>query len=324
MRRSFAGHFGAAILLLGIWGSSSAQAQNYTTWVSPTGDDANPCSATSACRTFMGALMKTPAGGVVVCQGPGSYGQVTITRSVTISCPSGGSGLRASGNGIVVRAGPDDEVFIRGIEVIGTSSSGHGISFVSGGSLHVEDVLISRFNSNGSFGIAFQPTAASSLFVTNTTIVNNGGSTAGGGVLIQAAGAGDGARVHLVGVRLQNNGLYGVRIDANERYPVGVLAEIEDSQIVGSTTGVSILTAANTGTAAVMVNGSMIASNGTGLLADGNRAVMRVARSTITNNQTGITARNGGTIGSYFNNMLDGNGTNGAFTQRISPEISAD
>jgi hypothetical protein len=314
------GVIGMAFVLL--W-TTVADAQANTTWVSGTGDDANPCSITSACKTFAGAISKTAAGGVINCLEPGSFGAVTITKSLTISCQTSEAAVRASGNGITVRAGPNDEVYLSGLEIVGAGTPGHGISFVSGGVLHVEDVVIRRFNSDGSFGIAFQPTGTSRLFVTNTTIANNGGAT-GGGILIQPSGPGESARVHLLNVRLQDNSLYGLRIDATGRYPVGVLADIENSQVAGSTTGISILTTPNTGAVGLMVNGTIVTDNVTGLLADGNRAVMRVARSTITNNRTGVTTQNRGTIATYFNNMLDGNETNGAFTQRISPEISSD
>lgn len=312
----------SAILMLGFAGGSVAQAQNSTTWVSATGDDANSCSVTAACRTFAGAMAKTAPGGVITCQGAGSFGQVTITRSVAISCPSGEAGIRAATDGIVVRAGPTDQISLRGLEIVGVSSTGQGIRFVSGAALYVDDVVIRRFVSDGSFGIAFQPTGTSRLFVTNTTIANNGGAT-GGGILIQPSGPGDSARVHLRDVRLQGNSLYGLRIDATGRIPVGVLTEVENSQVAGSTTGISILTTPNSGAAALMVNNTTIADSGTGLTADGNRAVIRVARSTITNNQTGVATQNGAVVASYFNNMLDGNANNGAFTQRISPEISS-
>jgi len=329
MRRCLAVARASAVLALGFGFDTMAEAQSYTTWVSATGDDVNPCSVTSACRTFAGAMAKTAAGGVIACQGPGSFGQVTITKSVTISCPSGQGGIRAVADGIVIRAGPTDQVYLRGLDIVGVAapgqgpSLGQGIRFASGAALYVEDVVIRRFNGDGSFGIAFQPTGTSRLFVTNATVANNGGAT-GGGILIQPAGAGDSARVHLRDVRLQGNSLYGLRIDATERYPVGVLAEMDNSQVAGSTTGISIFTTRNTGAAALMVNGTTIADNGTALLADGNRTIMRVARSTITNNQTGLAVQNGAGIATYFNNMLDGNITNGTFTQRISPEISSE
>ena len=41
------------------------------TWVSGLGDDANPCSRTAPCRTFAGAISKTPVNGEINCLDPG-------------------------------------------------------------------------------------------------------------------------------------------------------------------------------------------------------------------------------------------------------------
>jgi hypothetical protein len=66
--------------------STSAHAQATRTWVSGVGDDANPCSRTAPCKTFPGAISKTAAGGEINCLDPGGFGQVTVTKSMTISC----------------------------------------------------------------------------------------------------------------------------------------------------------------------------------------------------------------------------------------------
>ena len=42
-----------------------AHAQATRTWVSGVGDDNNPCSRTSPCMTFAGAIAKTAAGGEI-------------------------------------------------------------------------------------------------------------------------------------------------------------------------------------------------------------------------------------------------------------------
>src|SRR5438270_3764224 len=55
------------------------------TWVSGTGNDADPCSFTAPCKTFGGAIAKTDAGGEISVMGPGGYGTVTINKSLTIN-----------------------------------------------------------------------------------------------------------------------------------------------------------------------------------------------------------------------------------------------
>ena len=45
-----------------------------------------PCSRTSPCQTFAGALVKTAINGEINCLDPGGFGAVTITKSITIDC----------------------------------------------------------------------------------------------------------------------------------------------------------------------------------------------------------------------------------------------
>src|SRR2546422_2478642 len=61
-----------------------AWAQANRTWVSGVGDDVNPCSRTAPCKTFAGAISKTAAGGEIDALDPGGFGEVTITKSLTI------------------------------------------------------------------------------------------------------------------------------------------------------------------------------------------------------------------------------------------------
>src|SRR5260221_2726270 len=88
-------------------------AQAGRTWVAGLGDDANPCSRSSPCKTFAGAISKTAPGGEISVVDPGSYGPVTINKALTID----GGAREVAGvlpgtafNGIVVQAGPKDVV----------------------------------------------------------------------------------------------------------------------------------------------------------------------------------------------------------------------
>src|SRR5678810_525202 len=69
--------------------ASIAQAQASRTWVSGVGDDVNPCSRTAPCKTWAGAISKTAINGEIDALDPGSYGTVTITKSITLE---GGEG----------------------------------------------------------------------------------------------------------------------------------------------------------------------------------------------------------------------------------------
>src|SRR5437867_642944 len=102
-------------LLLPLVFSAPAHAQATRTWVSGVGDDANPCSRTAPCKTFAGAISKTAPSGEINCLDPGGFGAVTITKAITISCEIGTAGVLVSGtNGIIVNAGVNDAVVLRG------------------------------------------------------------------------------------------------------------------------------------------------------------------------------------------------------------------
>src|SRR4051812_45054585 len=164
--------------------ATPAAAQATRTWVSGVGDDVNPCSRTAPCKTFAGAISKTAAGGEINCLDPGGFGAVTINKALVISCPYTEGGALAGGNGIVVNAGVNDVVVIRGLDIFGVNPPTNGVRFIAGGELHIEDCVIRRFNAANSQGVSFQPSGASLLYIVNTTITTNGSGATGGGILI--------------------------------------------------------------------------------------------------------------------------------------------
>jgi hypothetical protein len=220
------------------WSPVSAQATR--TWVSGVGDDVNPCSRTAPCKTFAGAISKTAAGGEINCLDPGGFGAVTITKAMTISCLYTEGGALAGGNGIVVNAGANDVVYIRGLDLFGVNPPANGIRFLAGAALHLDDVVIRRFNATNSFGVSFVPSGASKLFIVNSRISDNGGANTGGGINIDPGAAGS-ARVFIIGSVISNN--------------------------VGS----GIL--ASDSTTVIQVTNSAIIGNGAGLLATGNASI---------------------------------------------------
>src|SRR5437764_14346723 len=153
---------------------AAASAQATRTWVSGTGDDANPCSRTAPCKTFAGAISKTAAGGEIDALDPGGFGAVTITKGMTID---GGGGQVASvlvsgTNGIVVQAGPSDVVILRNLRINGIGSGLNGVRFLSGKDLNLENCYIFGFTQNG---IDIALSASASAHVLNTVVKNNGG-----------------------------------------------------------------------------------------------------------------------------------------------------
>ncbi|HYE73438.1 MAG TPA: right-handed parallel beta-helix repeat-containing protein [Blastocatellia bacterium] len=295
--------------------SSSAFAQATRTWVSGVGDDDNPCSRTAPCKTFAGAISKTAAGGEINVIDPGGFGAVTITKSITIDGGPYLSGILAAGtNGIIVNAGANDEVVIRGLDingVNGTASPGvNGIRFIAGGTLYVERCTIYGFSDKG---IDFQPSGASNLIVKDTVIRNNRGTApAGGGILVKPGAAGS-AKVFIDNVRLER-GLYGIRAEDNSKVTI-----CNSSATNNINNG---FLAASFGSPVEMnIESSVSANNGTnGVVVQGTYACIRLSNVTVMNNSKGLFVSGSGSIVSCGNNRIAGNTTDGAPTQTVAEQ----
>src|SRR5436190_898911 len=98
--------------------AAPVQAQLTQTWVSGVGDNNNPCTRTAPCGSFDGAISKTIAGGVVNCLDPGGFGQVEITKSITIDC-TGTYAVFQGGIAITINALATDTVILRGLDIEG-------------------------------------------------------------------------------------------------------------------------------------------------------------------------------------------------------------
>lgn len=309
--------------------AAPAAAQATRTWVSGVGDDANPCSRTAPCKTFAGAISKTAAGGEINCIDQGAYGAVTITKAIALQCVGVTAGvLHSATNGIVINAAATDNIFIKGLDINGsppTSPGLNGIRFLAGASLTVVDTVIRGATGaapNG-FGILFAPSGAARLVVQNSTIQNNGTGSTGGGVLVQPTGTGS-ARVQIESTRIVNNAGQAVRVDTTGNTGAGNQVTITNSVLSGNTNGLLVVTPAATTTAVASVIDSTIAHNaGTGILANGGTAQVRVSGTTITGNgaggagQGGLFTGGGANIATYSNNRLFGNSPDGAFTATL-------
>ena len=297
--------------------ATPASAQATRTWVSGVGDDINPCSRTAPCKTFAGAISKTAAGGEINCLDPGGFGAVSIIKSMTISCPYTEGGALAGGNGITVNLPlTTDTVVIRGLDIFGVSPPTHGIRFVSGAALHVEDTVIRRFNATNSFGISFGPAGASSLYLRNVTITSNGSGATGGGINIQPTGASGNARVLIENSSVLNNANQAIRLDTTgNTSPSGVQVHIEDSRFGGSANGLVVNTPVGTTVAGANVNESTVTNVfGNVLSVNGSAAVIKIGRSSITNGGTPTVIAGGGSIRSYGDNDVQDTVAAPAFT----------
>jgi len=287
--------------------STPAQAQASRTWVSGVGDDANPCSRTAPCKTFAGAISKTAPGGEIDCLDPGGFGAVTITKSITIDCGAGqiGSILAAGTNGINVSAATTDIVRIRNLSIQGVTTGITGILATTMGALYVENVVITGFNAGNAAGIRFQPTNASAkLFVTDSIMDHNGISTTTGGGIVIVPGATGSANIQITNTKLVDNSV-GLNLFSNGGMFVamqgGIVATNDGDGIRAVATAVLNLTITDT---------SIVNNFGTGVLASGAAATVRIGGATISGNVTGVSFA-GATMQSFKNNQIAGNNTDG-------------
>jgi hypothetical protein len=267
----------------------AAHAQATRTWVSGVGDDINPCSRTAPCKTFAGAISKTAAGGEISVLDPGSFGALTITKSITVDGQGQLAGVLAAGvNGITVNAAATDKVVIRNISIQGAGTGLSGIRFLAGKQLHVENVTIHGFTTRG---IDMSLAASANLYVRNTKITN-----ANTGIRVTTtAGL---ALAMLDGVHLQGN-TNGIEVTTNGR------ATISNSIISGNTqTGIL----ASASTSVVNVENCQIAFNDTaGINASVGGATVRISNNHVYNNSSGISIAAGAVVESSGNNRIEGN-----------------
>ena len=315
----------AAVVAALLTVSNFAAAAGQRSFVSTSGVDNPTCSIGSPCRTFGAAIAATSPGGEVIVLDSGGYGPVTITQSVSIIAPPGVyAGISVSaGNGILVSTTSTDVVTLRGLTINNSGTGNIGIFFHLGaGRLRVVDVRVSGFAVGD--GLLFRPNGPSELVVEQSSFDGNfdGVQIDGGFGVVKAT---------LNGVRAYDNTHEGVTVVSNATVTVrdSVIAHNLNGlgvfpQVAGSNTEVALKSteiASNGGrgvgvgdshgTSAVTIDGCAIVSNGIGIDTS-NAAQVRLAGTVISRNATGIAYSSGGVALSQGNNLIDGNGTDGA------------
>ncbi|MES2934323.1 MAG: right-handed parallel beta-helix repeat-containing protein [Pseudomonadota bacterium] len=277
---------------------SAAYALPTQTWVSGFGNDlnGNTCTFTSPCKTFAYALNQTAAGGEISIDSPGEFGVVTINKSITINALGAlGSIVVPSGaNGITVAAAPTDIVILRGLTINGGGVGANGISFTSGGRLHVENCTIYRMVYEG---IQFSPSAVSALFVNNLSVRSN--TTGAIYIAPQATGS---AVVNINNLKSEANAR---AVRADDRSTVIVRNSIASGTFAGS--NFSAVSLANGIVNYTLENSTASDAPNGGVYVSGTNATMQISNVTSTRNGTGLLILNGGKIISSGNNRVFGN-----------------
>jgi hypothetical protein len=219
--------------------TTPASAQATRTWVSGVGDDANPCSRTAPCKTFAGAISKTAPAGEINVLDPGGFGAVTITKAITIRSDHIEAGVLVSGtNGIVVNAGPTDNVVLEGLDIEGIGTGLNGVTILAGLNTFIIRCTIHHFTGNG-VNMA-SSTSGARVFIRDSFISQNGTANSNpltGGVNVQGNGVGNIASI------------MNTEIDANQNFSLqangtGNILGIANSVLNASPVAVSLLNSA--------------------------------------------------------------------------------
>jgi hypothetical protein len=292
-----------------VFGASLANAQATRTWVSGVGDDVNPCSRTAPCKTFAGAISKTFINGEIDVLDPGSFGGLTITKSLTVDGSKMFAGVLASGfTGFTINLtdmsgnDPNKIVRLRGIRVNGAGASGtvgtrtgiRGINISSSNPAQprviLEDMVIDGFANEG---ILFASNGGN-LTISNSTITNNGTA----GVRADSAGANTNF-VTITNSRLDQNVQEGLRVE--DRVKATMTSSSASSNGLNGVTNISSAAASE-----VNVDNSTIANNGqNGVISVNATSTIRISGNEITNNVTnGLSLSGGGFICSNTHNHI--------------------
>jgi hypothetical protein len=211
----------------------AANAQATRTWVSGTGDDANPCSRTAPCKTFAGTITKTAAGGEINCLDPGGFGNVTITKAITILCGQSGIGgvLVPSGPGITVNLSSPGRVVLDGLDFEGSLTGTNGVQMIGAGFLIIRNSSIRNFTGFGVSLAGPSSTPAPRVLIQNSLITDN----LSGGVNVQGQGGAPNNAV-ILNTLIDSNGNFGVQHTGPGTTVLGgsVLTGNTASVIVGS------------------------------------------------------------------------------------------
>jgi hypothetical protein len=294
----------AALTFVATVASAPAQAERDRVFVASYGNDSNPCTFGSPCKTFQRAHDTVAAGGEVTAIDSAGFGPLIITKAVTITSPNGieaGIATPSGDTAITINAGAADTINLNGLTLDGVGGASTGIAFNIGGSLNVQNSVIRNFSGDG---IDYVPSASSQLFVANTLISDNGGD--GIDIVTSGSGTTNGILDHAVMKKNTGSGLY---VDTLTQT---INITVSDSVSAGNgASGVFAFHEAGPATPInVMVRNSIMTNNADrGVRALGASAVVLITRSTISGNSVGWNVQSNGVVSTLGDNDIFGNGS---------------
>jgi len=285
-----------------------AMAQASRTFVSVHGSDANPCSAGSPCRSIAQALTQTASGGDVTLLDPGGYGPFSVTQAVNITNDGvGETAINALPNqdAILIGAGPNDIVTLRGLTIIGSGGGApgsHGITFTSGGTFNIQNCVVRGFSNAG---INLDPNGSTNFTLSDLVLANDGTN----GIAIIPSGSNTTTRAYLERVVSSGNvgqANNGTGFAVNGSFSTGTInVTIADSTADTNSTGGFIQSSAQHATTNVTLINSNAVNNNIGVEVVGSLATGFLRHSTIAGNTSdGFFVNAGGVLKSFGDNAV--------------------
>jgi hypothetical protein len=299
---------------------SSISAQPQRTFVSSTGLDTNSCLRLDPCRNFAAALAVVADGGEVVALDSAGFGPFTVSKPVAVVSPLGVHAAIAttSGNAITINV-PDGTVALRGLYINSPNGASAGIQVLSPTPVILEGLVINGFFN----GISDQ--VGGVLVVTDSTVRQIGANClfagAPGGLMKVVVEHSRFENCAFSGINIfqggeavvhdsiVTNSLYGFVAQSFNGFGVPGTGSLTVDHCAATHNTNGLITSGNSGTTFLEVSDSFVANNGLGIQ-QGTGGTVRVSRSTIVRNTTGVS----GTILSRSNNTLEDNDTNGTLT----------
>ena len=132
--------------------AATAHAQLFRTYLASDGSDANPCTVQAPCRLLPAALAAVKDGGEVWIMDSANFntGPVVINKSVSILAIPGalGSIVGSGGDAILINTA-GVKVSLRNLKILNFSGGLNGIHMTNGASLKVEGCEIAGFTDSG-------------------------------------------------------------------------------------------------------------------------------------------------------------------------------
>lgn len=164
--------FGVALAALVVQAGAASAQFGLWTFVSGSGDDANPCALSRPCKTYARAYQFTLENGQITALDAGDFGGLTIGRAISIVNEVGGGMVLPAGSpGIVVDAPADAVVLLQGIDINGTGAIGaKGVVVRSASRVTIRDCNIRNF---GDAAIEVSGPSGTRVTVEDSNIMNS-------------------------------------------------------------------------------------------------------------------------------------------------------